>query len=556
INLLALAMPIATMNIFDRVLTNNASETLMVLVIGVAVALGLDFALRGLRAAILDRATAGNDITALTRVFARLVDAKPGATSVGNRTNALREYEGLREYFNASALASLGDLPFLVIFLGVLHWIAGSLVWIPIASGAALLCVIVCVQLRVRKLVEQQFAASATKNTVATELLAAIPTLQLAGAKRWARQKWERAAGDQLRQSIKLRFWTSFSTHLLVMFQGGTTIAILAVGAGAVMAENLSPGALFAANLLAARCLAPIAGIAGLGARFSQMRLSHNQIVDILQTPAETEDKANIVVPSRVRSLSMQTVSHRYSLEAPEALSRVDLTFNEGEWVAIIGAIGSGKSTLLDVLAARLQPTEGTAKADAFSLSEIDPGSWRAQVGFVPQNPAFFAGTLRENICLGRGFSDEAVVRAINLAGAGNWVDRSGKGLDMTIGERGHGLSGGQLQSLALARALVGDPDWLIMDEPTNNLDGQSESRVLNALSALKGKTALIAVTHRPALVESADRLVVMDEGKVKLDGPRADVLERLRQAVAEGTTELQPDAPTQAPAKTTIKVG
>ncbi|MEO0636510.1 MAG: ATP-binding cassette domain-containing protein [Pseudomonadota bacterium] len=530
INVLALAIPIATMNIFDRVLTNNASETLFVLASGVVLALLFDFVLRGLRAGLLDRASAATDIGVVTDVFERLVDARGSIGSVGNRTNALREYEGLREYFNAAALATLGDLPFLFIFVGVMFWIAGPLAWVPVISGAGLLVIMALVQLRVRHLVKVQFQASATKNTVATELLAAIPTIQLAGAKRWARLRWEKAAGDQLRQSLKLRFWTAFSTHLLVVFQGGTTIAILVLGAQAVMAAELSPGALFAANLLAARCLAPIAGLAGLAARFSQMKLSHEQIRDIAALPGETPatQKTGSGQPAG-NAISIVALTHRYALEGAPALTAVDLAFKRGEWTAIIGAIGSGKTTLLDSLSGRLVPAEGSVRLDGLDLQSVKPGHWRRVAGFVPQAPSFFAGTVRENIDLGRGFSDDAIWTSLTSLGADAWLERTGKGLDVALGERGHGLSGGQLQTLALARAMIGEPRWLILDEPTNHLDGQSEALAVRSLEATRGQSTLIAVTHRPAIIEAADRLIVMEAGRVKLDGPRGEVLETLR---------------------------
>jgi len=527
VNLLALAIPLATMNIFDRVLTNNAYETLVVLTIGAGLALAFDFVLRNLRATLLDRACASTDIRVLGRLFDHLIEVRATAAPVGQRVNTLREYEGLREYFNASAVATLGDLPFLFVFLGVLWWIAGPLAIIPLVSGLALLCIIFVVQLRVRRLVGDTFAASASKNIIATELLAALPTLQLAGAQRWAGMRWERASGDQLRQSLKLRFWTSFSTHLLVIFQGATTLAVLAFGAYLVMGGELSPGALFAANLLSARCLAPLAGLAGLGSRFAQMRLVRDQIAELTMA-GEVNESGTLQSPNNPQTLKALHINHRYSSEGPLVLQGADFTIQRGEWVAIIGGIGSGKSTLFDCLTGRIRPHEGSVRVDTLSLDALDMASWRGGLGIVPQAPSFFTGTLRDNVDLGRGFDDRAISRALSLAGA-DWANASGQGLDLPLGERGQGLSGGQLQTLALARALVGDPNWLLLDEPSAHLDGQTEARFMKALAARREHHTLIAVTHRPAVVESMDRLIVMDGGHIRLDGPRKQVLEQLR---------------------------
>jgi ATP-binding cassette subfamily C protein LapB len=424
----------------------------------------------------------------------------------------------------------LGDLPFLVVFLAAIYWVAGGLVIIPVIAGAILLGIVFAIQLRIKNLVQSQFAASATKNTIATELLAALPTVQLAGAKEWAGNRWEAAASEQLRQGLKTRFWNTIAMNILVIFQGATTIAILAFGAQMVMNAQLSPGALFAANLLAARCLAPIAGVASLGARFAQMKLAHEQIVQIMQLEGENQTSGKVIAaPDQPAKIEMHAVTHRYAPHAQEALKDVSLTFQQGEWTAIIGGIGSGKSTLLDILAARTTPTAGNVTADTLSLLNIHRDEWRDRIGIVPQAPGFFAGSLRENLDMGRGLSDADLMQALEFAGASNWVERTGLGLNMEIAERGHGLSGGQLQCVAVARAIASRPGWLLMDEPTNHLDGQAEKRVMAGLEMLRGQCTVIAVTHRPALIEHADRLIVMENGAVKMHGPRDAILAELQ---------------------------
>jgi ATP-binding cassette subfamily C protein LapB len=546
-NLLALSIPLATMNIFDRVLTNGSVSTLHVIVFGVLLSILFDFAFRSLRALIMDRGAVGADIHLLTDVFGRLVDARDDKVAVGTRSSALKEYESVREYFNAGSLSAFGDIPFILIFLAGIYWIAGGLAAVPAIAAACLLVTICAIQLRASRLIRSQFFASAHKNAVATELLAAMPTLQNAAGKDWARQRWEEAAANQLRQGLKLRFWTGLSLNLMAVFQALTTIAILGLGAQAVMNGNLSPGGLFAANLLASRCLAPVASLAGLASRFSQMKLAYSQLNDILALPSEEEpafrqNGSAIKLSQHVKQLALKDVNLRYEETCPLALRDVSLTFARGQNTGIIGSIGSGKSTVAELLSGRLQPSEGSVTLDDVSLCAVDLTSWRMAAGILPQAPGFFAASLRDNIDLGKGYEDKHIWHALKQSGADTWVNSHGQGLELMIGERGAGLSGGQLQSLALARAFLGQPSWLILDEPTNHLDGLIERKVITSLNNMRSTTTTIAISHKPAVIEAMDRLIVIEAGEVKLDGPKDDVLQRLREMnAATGLAKARP---------------
>jgi ATP-binding cassette subfamily C protein LapB len=535
INVLALSIPLATMNIFDRVISNAAYETLWVLAAGVAISLVFDFLLRSLRASVLDRSSARSDVLSVNGVFGRILGAKMKSrrAGVGMQVNSLREFETVRDYFNASAIAALGDLPFVALFLFVIWLVAGWLVVIPLIAVPVFLTTAVLIQLRLRRVVEGSFNDTAQKSSLATEILSSMESVKLARGERWAAMCYERAVASQLRHSLAIRFWTNASLHIITLFQGMVTITILVVGVYLVTDGTITPGALFATNLLAARCLGPLVGVSALIARFTQIRMAQRAVSDLAAMENERPADRHLIKPGKLeRAIVFNNVSFAYHEEAPEVLRDVTLTIGTGERIAIIGGNGSGKSTMLNLISALRHPTRGRVLIDDLASSDVEPVAWRSQLGVAPQSPAFMSGTVRDAVTMGRSFDDETILKALAMSGALSWLTRTGLGLDTPLGERGQGFSGGQLQTLAVARALAGDPPVVLLDEPTSHLDGRSEAEFANHLRALPAHTTVILVTHRPAMIEAAQRLIVMEAGKVLLDGPRDDVLAQLRSVV------------------------
>ncbi|EFL87467.1 ATP-binding cassette domain-containing protein [Ahrensia sp. R2A130] len=540
INILALAIPLATMNIFDRVISNAAFETLWMLAAGVVMALLFDFALRSLRASVLDRSSARADVLATNGVFGRILGARMKARrmGVGAQVNGLRELDTVREYFNASAIATLGDLPFVALYLLVIYLVAGSLVVVPLIAVPLFLITALLIQLRLRRIVEGAFNDTAHKNAVATEILSGMESVKLAGGERWAAGRWEKAVASQLNHSLAVRFWTNLSLHLITFFQGAVTISLLVIGVYAVTAGDITPGALFAANLLASRCLAPLVAVSALVARWTQVKMARDVVNQLATMESERPTERKLVIPTApVRGLKLNDVAFAYSEDAPTVLNGASLSISSGERIAVIGGIGSGKSTLMRLLSGLEMPTAGQVLVDGLSSTDMDLDAWRGLIGVSPQSPAFFAGTVREAVAIGRETDDAAIIKALKLAGADVWVATTGMGLDTPIGERGAGLSGGQLQTLAIARAVLGNPELLLLDEPTSHMDGRSEAAFAARLQALPHRPTTITVTHRPAMIDAAERLIVMERGSIILDGPRADVLKQLQQVVKTRTT-------------------
>ncbi len=550
INVLALAIPLATMNILDRVIANAAFSTLYALAIGVCLSIAFDFLLRGLRSLLIDRASARGEVVFSNSLFSRVLGAKAAARvqPVGVQANALREIEQVREYVNSSAIAALGDLPFVVLFLTVIYLVAGQTVIVPLAAIPLVVVAMLVLQWRLRRVVEAGFADTANKNALAIEVLAGVDTIKNACAERWATRQWERAVASQLRHGLINRRLTNLAGNLVIVFQGLTTIALLVYGVHLVTAGDITPGALFAANMLAGRCMGPLGAFAALISRLQQNRMALQSVAELAAMEQERDGARQLLHPPAFSSrITFEDVSFAYVKDAPPAVSAINLSIQRGERVGVIGGIGSGKSTLVRLLTAFEMPLQGQVSFDGIPTRHIDPSHLRGQIGILPQTPAFFRATLRDNIVLGRDdLPDLAVMQALARAGAQAWVSRLPKGLDTPLGEAGAGLSSGQRQTLAFARALVANPALIIVDEPTSHLDQQTEGLVQRTLRALPQGTTLVLVTHSPALLEAVDRLVVMEKGRVLLDGAKADVLGQLR-SVVEKRREAVPAMTVQA---------
>ena len=533
INFLALAMPLFAMNIYDRVLPNAAEATLLALAIGVLTATAFDFILRTLRGHFVDAASRRADVRLSALIFSRLLGARlnlqPGSTGV--RANTLREFETLREFFNSATLAAFGDLPFLLLFVGVIWIVAGPLAFIVLA---AIPVVLLCGWLTQRALHRQVLAAfqqTAQKNAVAVESLIGLETIKTTGAESWIAAKWESSVAEHVRTGIAIRQLSNLGQHFVHALQTIVQVIIIVAGFYLVAAGQITMGALIAATILSGRALAPLAQVSMLLARFSQTKLAYQMLSDIVRAPQERVDGHNLITTVNIRgALTFERVDFAYDEVRQPALSEFDLSIAPGERVAFLGGIGSGKTTALKLAQSLYVPQSGRVLVDGIAVTQVEPAMLRDQIGLLLQNAELFHGTIRDNITMGRaGLRDDDVVRVAREAGALPWISKLPHGFDTAISERGSGLSGGQRQSVALARVLIRRPRILLLDEPTSDMDGRTEQQVIEALKTNYRDVTLVVVTHRPALLDLVDRIVVIETGRIIDDGAKADVLARLR---------------------------
>ncbi|MCH9807585.1 MAG: type I secretion system permease/ATPase [Alphaproteobacteria bacterium] len=560
VNVLALAMPLFSMNVYDRVLPNAAETTLWALALGVGIAILFDFFIRTLRATAVDSASRRADAKLSALIYGRLLGAKLSTTpaSTGVRANTLREFETLRDFFNSATLTAFGDLPFLVLFLGVLYIVAGPLVWVVVAAIPVLLGIGYLTQRALAKLIEEAFKEAAQKNAVATETVSGLETIKAAGAESWAALKWEGAVGEHIRTGIAIRHVSNLGQHTIHGIQTLVQVLIVVFGFYLVSAGNLTMGGLIAATILSGRALQPLSQAANLLARLNQARIAYRTLSEIVGSPQERGEGVRYLAKIDIKGdIKFEKVVFQYEPMTPPAVRGMDVTIGSGEHVAIVGGIGSGKTTALKLIQGLQQPSQGRLLIDGVSVGQIEPSLLRRQVGMALQDAALFHGTLRENIAMANpALRDDGLVAAARISGSLNWISRLPLGFDTPIRERGVGLSGGQRQSIVLARALCTDPQVLLLDEPTSEMDGRTEQQVIQALKDWSAGRTLVVVTHRPAVLDLCKRLIVMEQGVVMHDGPKDEVLAKLKAVTDEAKASRKQKEPASAQKRVTITRG
>lgn len=533
INLFAIASPLFVMNVYDRVVPNEAIETLWVLAIGVAVVYLFDYVLRSLRGHFIDVAGSRADIELSSRIFERVLglrlDVRPA--SAGAFANNLREFDGIREFFASLTLTAFVDVPFALLFLLVVWWIAGPVVLVPLTAIPILLMYGLIVQPRLRRAAEQGMRAASQKNATLVEALVEAETVRALGVEGRLQGELERSVAQTAHWSNQARAWALSATNLATLLQQFVSVGVVVFGVYLIGDGVLSLGALIAAVILSGRAVAPLAQIAALLTRYYQASTALNTLNDVMELPVERRDgKVFVTRPAIQGSIEFEHVSFTYPGQEVAALRNATFGIEPGERVAIIGRVGSGKTTINRLIAGLYHAQEGAVRIDGVDMRQLDPGDVRHNLAYVSQDSQLLFGTVRDNLTLGLAHvDDEQIVRAAALSGVDSFVNRHPLGFDMPVGEHGNMLSGGQRQAVGLARALVQDAPVLLLDEPTGSMDNSSEEQIKRGLAeVIDGKTVVL-VTHRASLLDLVERVIVVDAGVIVADGPKAQVLEALR---------------------------
>lgn len=539
VNLLALAVPLFIMTVYDRVVPNEALETLWVLAAGVALAAFFDFLLRTLRSYLVDAAGRRLDLRLGADLFARVVAMRLGATraSAGSLAATLREFEFLRDFLGSASMTVLADLPFVLFFLLVIWLIGGDLALVPALALPAVLLAALLVQIPLHRLTRRSLAESRQRQTHLFEVLQGLETLKAVRGEAWAERRWAEVMALSAQTQMRLRGWNQLAANLTQLAQFLVTIGLVVVGVEAIAAGTLTLGALIACVLLANRVLAPVAQISAVLTRLQQARTALAALDGVMRTPVERPaEEKRVHRPFLSGRIEFREVGFTYPDATVAALDKLSFTIAPGERVGIVGRVGSGKSTLLKLAQGLYLPQHGQVRVDDLDLRQLEPADLRRQMGYVAQQTALFRGTIRDNLVVGAPEAgDDAVLAAAELAGLAEVIRDAPRGLDEEVGEQGLSLSGGQRQLVALARALVLSPPMLLLDEPTSQLDALAERRFLEAVTGqLKGRTLLL-VTHRAPLLQVVDRLLVIDRGRLVADGPRDTILARLNAQRVDG---------------------
>lgn len=534
INLFALALPLFTMNVYDRVVPNHATETLWALASGVIIVLMADLVLRTMRGHFIDLAGQRVDVRIsamlMERVLGQRLEYRPA--SAGSFAANLRSFETVRDFMTSATMVALIDIPFAIIFLIFIAWIGWPLV-IPIVVGIiALLIYAWTVQSKMHDLAETTYRAGAQRNAALIESLVGIETIKAHAMEGAMQRKWELTATYLARASNQLRLLAASATNGAQWVQNLTNVLLLVIGVYLIGENELSMGGLIAAYMLSSRTLGPISQVAGLMTQYHHATTAFAALEDIMSKPLERGEESHFVSRPHLRGqVEFKDVVFAYPGQDVESLRGMSFKINAGEHVAILGRIGSGKSTLLKLILGLYQPTSGTVLIDGADQRQLDPAEMRRNMGYVQQDVNLFYGTLRENLALAApSASDEQILAAARNGGIETFINQHPKGLDMLIGERGESLSGGQRQGVAIARATVHDPAILLLDEPTGSMDHSSEEDIKQQLRKVSTDKTMIVVTHRTSLLELVDRIIVIDGGRIVADGPKTQVVEALRQ--------------------------
>lgn len=524
-NVLALSTSIFMMVVYDRVLPNQAIESLMALTIGVGIALVFDFIIRSIRAGFIDRAGQRADLIMGRLVFDRLLDMQMRVRrgSTGAIANTMREFETLRDFITSATLVGVVDLPFVALFIFVISVIGGPLALVPALAVPLVLIVGLAVQPILSRMADKSQSEGQNKQSVLVETLSGLETIKTVGAARVMRERWETALAHQSQFSSRSRAATQFAMNATAFAQQAAQVMIVFYGVFLVSAGMVSMGALIACVILTGRTLAPLAQLAQTLTRFSQARASYRSLNAIMQQPVDHERGRRWLARDYLSGkIEFREVSFTYPDQKSPSLRNVSFTIEPGEKVAILGKIGSGKSTVARLINGLYTANDGQVLLDNTDVSHIAPSDLRHNIGCVLQDVWLFSGTVHDNIAVGADRpSDTSILEAARRTGVHEFVSRHPLGYDFPVSEQGGGLSGGQRQSIALARALVGEKPILLLDEPTSAMDVHSEKAIVETLRKEGQESTLVVATHRTALLEIVDRVIVLEAGQVVLDGPK-----------------------------------
>jgi ATP-binding cassette subfamily C protein LapB len=520
--------------VYDRVVPNHAFETLWVLALGLMIMLISDLVLRTLRGRFVDLASSRADVKLsafiMERVLGMRMEQRPA--SAGSFASNLRAFESVRDFIGSATVVAFIDLPFALIFMLVIGWISWYML-IPLVIGAIVMVFYaLIVQGRMHELAEITYRAGAQRNATLIEGLVGFETIKALAAEAPIQRKWEKSAALLARVGAQLRLLSSTASNTSAFVQQFINLVIIIIGVYLISERELTLGGLIACTMLASRAMAPVGQVAGLLVQYHTAATALTSLNEMMTREVERPADTTFISRGRLKGeVEFRDVSFTYPGQSAPALRKLSFKLKPGEKVAILGRIGSGKTTLEKLILGLYQPSEGAVLVDGIDLRQLDPAELRRQIGYVQQDVMLFYGSLRENITLGAPLADDTdIVKAAEIGGILSLVNQHPKGFDMLVGERGESLSGGQRQGVAIARAVINDPPILLLDEPTSSMDFSSEDDIKRRLAEFAKDKTVILISHRTSLLDLAERIIVMDGGRIMADGPKEQVVTALRQ--------------------------
>jgi ATP-binding cassette, subfamily C, bacterial LapB len=530
INIFGLFASLYTMTVYDRVVPTGAFGSLIGLTIGMVIVIIFDFAMKGLRAYFVDVAGSRVDQRIGRAIFAKLLamrlDQRKG--SIGGLSGIVREVDTIREFFASATITALVDVPFILLTLIVIALIGGAVVWVPIILIPLVLLIGLALQPALRKQSSDLLGNALSKQAVLVETIGSLETVKVAGAGPMLDHRFDKAIEQHSFASLRQRIVASLAVNAAGSAQMLCYAGVVFVGVYKIADQSMTMGALIACSILAGRAVAPLSQIAQLLTRIHSARTAYRQIDALMQQPDERGD-GNRAAPMLIEGgIEFRDVDFRYPDAAELALRNISFRIEPGEHIALIGPIGSGKSTIARLITGLYEPTSGLVMVDGIDIRQMEAVSFRAKIGALLQDNSLLTGTIRENIELGRQQDEAELLRVSQMSGAHDFISTLPSGYELRLSDRGEGLSGGQRQSIALARALHGKPPIMVLDEPTSSIDTDTENALIGRLKEeLAGRT-LVLVTHRPSLLALVDRVILMSRGRMIVDGSPDQISQKI----------------------------
>jgi len=532
INLLSVASSIFIMVVYDRVIPNAAYQSLYALTAGMIVVLIFDFILKNMRAWFIDLTAQEIDLTVGEDIYRQVLAAPLDKVSgpVGGLANTIRGFDQVREFFTSATLALVVDLPFVFLFVFVIYLISGPLAIIPLLAIPIVIGVGFLVQPFIEKHAVKAAETGKSKYSLIIESLSGLETIKTVNSSDIFLSRYKETVEDGADSIRSSKVLSQLATNSASTAQLMSLVSIVFYGTFLIDQGVVSMGAMVAAVLLSSRALAPLALIANLFGRLNNSRTAYRELDQLMQSVDKKENVNQGIKIEKLGSIECSRIGFSYPEASLPSLIEVSASIKTGERIAIMGRNGSGKTTFIKLCAGMFKPTQGVITYDKLGLNEIDTTQFYLKLSVVLQDIYLFSGSIRENIIMGRnGIDDDILRQSIECSGVNDFLPRIPGGLEHVLSDRGQSLSAGQRQSIALARALVNKPEVLLLDEPTSALDLNSEQSFVERLKEFLKDTTLITITHRLPVLELVDRIIVMADGKIALDGPKSEVLEKLQ---------------------------
>ncbi len=532
INIFALALPLFSMSVYDRVVPNNATETLFVLAIGVVIILLFDVFFKSVRNYIIEKVGKELGVYLEEELLKRVLSIQSQYDNmlVGTKANLFRELALIKDFFATKSIVQVIDFPFFFLAVAVIFIISPMIALVPILIAILVLIFNFAMQVPISNLSKKNIENIQAKHSFLVETIQGSEIIKLSNARSTKLFNWRNIIAVTDSITHKIQSLNVFSMNLSQTVIQFVTLLVIIVGVFEIANKNLSVGGLIAVTILSSRAMVPVIQVSMMAIKLKEIKESLNNINDFWHLPLENDKNIEIGLGEIKGNIEFKNVDFYYKNSKYPSLENCNIKIKEGERVGIIGQTGAGKSTFLRILTGLDSPTKGSVYLDGHEISTIHPIEIRQNIGVMPQDPFLFSGTLKENIELSTPISKEKLMELIKITGLEDLVKKSGQGDGLQVGERGSNLSVGQRHLVALARALLNNPPILILDEPTTGLDVGLEKTLISHMKQVLENKTLIVITHRFAALDLVDRIIVLNQGKVVADGPKNLVLASLQE--------------------------